>query len=70
MKQPISIHVRGKRAEWVFVFKGNPKHIPLWREDGLEVYEVESIVPMWVVELGLTKPWCFLRDAWGAIRLW
>lgn len=52
------------------LFEGDPAHLPDWRADGLEVYEVCNVVPVWVQRLGLTRPWCRVQDAWRWLRLW
>jgi len=61
-KKLLSIEVRGRHKRWSFIFTGDPKHIPDWRADGLEVYEIENIIPEWVAALGLVRPWCALQD--------
>ena len=58
----LAITVRGKRNEWVFRFRGNKKYLNEWRADGLVVDEAVNSIPTWVVDLGLTKPWCWLQD--------
>ena len=61
-KKILTVLVKGTNKEWSFEFKGNPKHLPTWRDDGLEVYELVNSIPEWVANLGLTKPWCFFQD--------
>ena len=61
----LSIAVRGREHGWHFRFYGNPKDIPEWRSDGLEVFEIENSVPTWAVEMGLTRLWCFIQDLWN-----
>ena len=61
-KKLLMIDVRGKRKGWSFHFYGDPKYIAEWRADGLVVHEVDNVIPVWVVELGLTRPWCFFQD--------
>jgi hypothetical protein len=58
----MSVHVRGDRRDWGFNFYGDPAHLEDWRGDGLEVYEVENVIPAWVVALGVVRPFCFLQD--------
>lgn len=61
-KKLMCVDVRGNRKQWGFMFYGDPKHLADWRADGLVVDEVENIIPEWVVDLGLVRPWCFLQD--------
>ena len=61
----MSVTVKGKNHEWSFNFQGDPKHLEDWREDGLEIDVVENIIPEWIVDLGLTRVWCFLQDLWN-----
>lgn len=64
-KKLIGLEVRGDTKSWGFHFYGDPKHIPEWRADGLEVSEIENLIPAWVVDLGLARAWCFVQDLWN-----
>jgi len=70
-KKLLSINVRGKKDTWGFEFYGDPKLIDEWRADGLDVIEIANLIPAWVVDLGLTRPWNRLqsllnfRNPWG-----
>lgn len=66
----ICIVVKGNRRTWGFRFKGDPKHLPEWRADGLDVYIPENSIPMWVVRAGLIHPWCFLQDLFNFKNPW
>lgn len=35
------------------------------RSDGLNIIVPENIIPAWVVDAGLLRPWCFLQDLWN-----
>lgn len=70
MSKLLSIHVRGKRKSWSFVFSGDPKHIEEWRADGLQVFEVVNSIPEWAVDLGLTRAWCFMQDVFNFKNPW
>lgn len=71
MKQRISIIVRGKSgALYSFTFDADPRYLAEWQADGLDVAEVLYSVPLWVVDLGLTRVWCAAQDAWRWLRLW
>jgi hypothetical protein len=61
-KKLLSIAVKGKNSVWGFNFYADPKHIKEWRDDGLDVVEIENIVPEWVANFNIVKEWCFLQD--------
>jgi hypothetical protein len=63
------IDVRGRQHTWgVYI---NANQVAEMRDDGVEVIEVHNSIPMWAVELGLTKVWAFVQDVWDApSRLW
>jgi len=58
----LSIEIKGKHKTWSFSFYGNPKYLDEWREDGLKINEVINTIPVWIVNLRLTKMWCFFQD--------
>ena len=64
-KKLLSIAVKGKTSVWGFNFYADPKHIPTWKADGLDIVEIENIVPEWIVRMGLTKPYVFIQDIWN-----
>lgn len=45
-----------------FNFYGDPIYLDEWRSEGLDIWEVVNTVPMWVVDLGMVRPWCFVQD--------
>ena len=61
-KKLMSVAVRGNNKEWSFNFYGDPKYLDGWRTDGLIVDEIENVIPAWVVNAGLIRPWCFFQD--------
>ena len=61
----MSVTVRGNRKTWSFNFYGDPKHLNEWRTDGLEIGEIENVIPVWIVTLGLTRMWCFFQDVFN-----
>lgn len=61
-KKLMGIEVRGKRKTWGFHFYGDPQYIDEWRADGLNVNVIEAVIPEWVADLGLVRPWCFMQD--------
>lgn len=71
MKQALSIEVRGKSGKsYGFNFQGDPRYIEEWRADGLDVVEICNTIPRWAAELGLSRPWFAIQDAWKFVRIW
>lgn len=64
MKKLCSITIKGKQHTWSFHTFVDIKYLNEWREDGIEIYEIENIIPKWIVDAGLLKVWCFLQDIW------
>lgn len=62
-KKLLSITVKGNNHEWSFTIIEDPRHLKKWRNDGLEINELMNIIPEWVVDFGLTKPWVFFQDS-------
>lgn len=69
MKSTLQIVVKGRTKTYAFNFVGDPKHIPEWQSQGLDIEEVLNTVPEWVVSIGLTKPWCRAQDIWRWLRI-
>ncbi len=69
-KKLLHITVRGKGKTWGFEFYGDPRYLDEWRADGLDIVEVVNTVPMWVVDLGLTRAWCFAQDVFSFRNPW
>jgi hypothetical protein len=65
MKRPYSVTVRGRYRTWAFTVNAEPEWVRDWREDGLEVDEVVNTIPVWAVELGLVRVWCWVQDRWN-----
>lgn len=61
-KKLYSLEVRGHEHLWSFHVLVDPKYVDEWRADGLELNRLENIIPSWVVDAGLMRPWCFLQD--------
>jgi len=61
-KKLLSVTVKGNQSKWNFNFYGDPNHIQDWVNDGLEIVEIENVIPKWVVDIGLLKPYVFLQD--------
>lgn len=69
MKTTLQIVVRGKTKTYAFVFKGDPKYIKEWQEQGLDIDEVLNSIPEWVVRAGLMRPWIAVQDVWRWLRI-
>lgn len=61
-KKLLSIDIKGKDYEWSFNFYEDPKYLKEWWADGLEVSTIINTIPVWVVDLGLMKPWMFFQN--------
>lgn len=59
------VDVRGKQSEWGIPSDLSREAIDDMRADGVSIIVPENIIPVWVVDLGLTRPWCFLQDLWN-----
>ena len=70
MKDRMSIEIKGRHTNWCFTFQGDPKDLPDWHADGLDVGIVMNTIPAWAVSLGLLRPWVFIQDCWQRARLW
>ena len=64
MKKLCSLTIKGKTKTWSFNTFVDLKYIDEWREDGIEIDPIENVIPVWVVDMGLTHIWCFLQDVW------
>lgn len=64
-KKLLSVTVQGKEKTWTFNFYEDPKYIKDWRNDGLVIDEMLNIIPVWVVNCGLLKPWIFIQDVFN-----
>lgn len=64
MKKLYSVEVQGKYHTWHFYTYVNSKFVQEWRDDGVEIVQIMNTVPVWIVDLGLTRIWCFLQDIW------
>ena len=61
----MSITVQGKNHKYSFNFYGYPEHLETWRKEGLEIDMIENTIPVWIVDLGLTKIWCRIQDVFN-----
>jgi len=64
-KKLYAVYVKGRERHWSFPVLLDEKHIQEYRDDGLVVDEIVNTIPVWVVDCGLTKLWCFLQDVFN-----
>lgn len=69
-KKLMMVNIRGREKSWGFEFYGDPRYLPEWVQDGLDVVIVENVIPEWVADLGLVRPWCFLQDVFNFKNPW
>jgi len=69
-KKLYALDIRGRKREWSFPLRADPRRAREWQEDGLEIYEIINEVPQWVAGLGegAVRFWCWLQD-WGFLPL-
>lgn len=60
-----AIEVRGKRSSWEVCWDASQSQIDAMREDGIEVDLIENSMPMWIVDIGMARVWCFFQDIWN-----
>ena len=60
-----SITIHGEQSTWAVNWHTTPKEIEAMRADGIEVFEIENIIPAWVVDAGLTRTFVFFQDLWN-----
>ena len=60
-----TVDVRGKQSEWGIPCDLSRKAVDDMRADGLDVKVIENTIPVFVANLGLARPWCFLQDLWN-----
>lgn len=58
-----SIDLEGDEHSWSFSVYLTKKRLEALEKDGLNCfYEVENVIPYWVVEWNLTRAWCICQD--------
>jgi hypothetical protein len=65
VKRHRKVILRGRTSEWAVEAMLSQEQIDAMTEDGIEVIEVQSRLPMWVVTAGLASIWCFFQDLWN-----
>lgn len=56
--------------EFCFQVNVDPKYVPEWQARGIEIYPLHNVIPEWVVNIGMTKPWCFMQDIFNFKNPW
>lgn len=59
------VEVRGRQGEWGIPADLARDAIKDMQDDGVQVIVPENSIPLWVVQAGLVRPWCFLQDLWN-----
>lgn len=62
MKKTCLLTVQGKNLRWSFRVELDPRDIPEYESDGLEILQPYYIVPEWIINAGLMRPFMFLQD--------
>jgi hypothetical protein len=70
MAKRYSLTVRGATHLWSFDVLVDPQYVAEWRADGLDLEEVVNVIPAWVVQLGLVRPWCLAQDVFHFRHPW
>lgn len=67
IRKPYSLVLRGKSGkEYTFRVNVDPAHIHHWESEGFQLDgPIVGWIPMWAVQLGLTKPWLFVQDVFN-----
>ncbi len=65
LKKRYSLSIQGKNHHWTFDVMVDPQYINEWRADGIIIEEIHNTIPVWIVDCGLTKQWCFFQDCFN-----
>lgn len=61
-KKLYGLTIRGNQRIWLFDVYVDSRYVEEWRMDGIDIDDICNTIPVWIVNLGLTKAWCFLQD--------
>ncbi len=61
-KKLYGLAIKGKEHTWSFDVYVDSRYVEEWREDGIDIEEIVNTIPVWIVDLGLTRAWCFFQD--------
>lgn len=59
------IHMQGDTSLWGVQSDMTQEQIDAMRDDGIDVGIVGNVVPEWIVNVGLMRPYCFIQDCWN-----
>jgi hypothetical protein len=63
MKRICSVTVKDKNGHpYSYETLLDTKYLPGLKDAGIDIYELENTIPVWINNLGLTKPWVFIQD--------
>ena len=61
--KPYSLTIKTDSGkEFSFTTLVDPQYVEEWRAEGIEINELLYVIPEWVVDAGLTKPYMWLQD--------
>lgn len=61
--KPYTLTVKTESGkEFSFTTLVDPKYVEEWRAEGIEINELLNVIPEWVVDLGLMRPYIFFQD--------
>lgn len=59
----MEIEIKGQSgSSYGFKFYGDKKYLQEWSDEGFIIMVIDNIVPSWINDLRLIKPYCFLQD--------
>jgi len=61
-KELYALTIEGNNKTWSFHVEGTEEYQRQWRADGLEVDKIMNIIPEWIVDFGLLKPFCWIQN--------
>lgn len=61
-KKLLTLSVQGATKTYSLTVIADPQYLDEWQQDGLEIYELVNTIPVWVADLGLVRPYCFVQD--------
>jgi hypothetical protein len=48
--------------EYSFTVIADIRYLKEWQQNGIEIFLLENSIPIWAVNVGLTKVYCFFQD--------
>ena len=62
MKKLYELPIKGRKKQWGFEVWLEEKHIKDYLEDGLQLDEIVASIPAWVVMIGFTTPYLWIKQ--------